>query len=58
VRLVRRFSATRPLTPVEIAILHPHHVEAFAGAGRSVAGGAPSVNGHTAATPPAIATPG
>jgi hypothetical protein len=53
-RLVRRFSTPRQLAPVEIAILHPQHVDSFASGGTPVAGIAPSVNGHTAAMPPSI----
>jgi HAE1 family hydrophobic/amphiphilic exporter-1 len=56
-RLVRRFSTPRQLAPVEIAILHPQHVESFASGGTRAAGVDPSVNGHTAAIRPAIATP-
>ncbi len=55
VRLVRRFGTPRQLAPVEIAILHPQHVESFASAGTQAAGVGPSVNGHTAATPPSVA---
>jgi hypothetical protein len=55
VRVVRQFGTPRQLAPVEIAILHPHHVESFASAGPQAAGVAPSVNGHTAATPPSVA---
>jgi HAE1 family hydrophobic/amphiphilic exporter-1 len=55
VRLVRRFGTPRQLAPVEIAILHPQHVESFASAGTRAAGVGPSVNGHTAATPPSVA---
>ena len=65
VRLVRRFGTPRQLAPVEIAILHPvegsetwvhpQHVESFALAGTQPAGIGPSVNGHTAATPPSVA---
>jgi hypothetical protein len=53
-RLVRRFGEPRQLAPVEIAILHPQHVESFALAGTQAAGVGPSVNGHTAATPPSV----
>jgi hypothetical protein len=64
-RLVRRFGEPRQLAPVEIAILHPaerseawvhpQHVESFAVASTQGAGVGPSVNGHTAATPPSVA---
>ena len=56
VRLVRRFGTPRQLAPVEIAILHPQHVDSFALAGTQAADVGLSVNGHTAATPPSVAT--
>ena len=49
-RLARRFSTPRQLTPVEEAILHPLHVDAFAG----VSHAAGSTNGHSAAEAAAL----
>jgi hydrophobic/amphiphilic exporter-1 (mainly G- bacteria), HAE1 family len=45
IRALRRFAKPRELKPVEIAILHPRHVDAFANLGAS----AVSTNGHAAA---------
>src|SRR5438132_4803902 len=55
VRLVRRSGTPRQLAPGEIAILPPPHVDSFALAVTQAAGVGPSVNGHTAATPPSVA---
>ncbi|MGI9147076.1 MAG: efflux RND transporter permease subunit [Chloroflexota bacterium] len=52
-RFVRRFAKPRQLAPVEIAILHPLHVEAFAGASPSPK----STNGHSVAGAASLSAP-
>ncbi len=53
IRLLRRFAQPRQLAPVEIAILHPQQVDAFA----SLTPALSSTNGHSAAEAALPSTP-